>query len=46
MLRPIFTLLALALAVLVAANDLKIDVTYKPDSCGLKSRKGDKMSMQ
>ncbi|TXT13325.1 hypothetical protein VHUM_00692 [Vanrija humicola] len=39
------TLLALALAVLVAAADLKIDVTHLPDNCKVKTRNGDKLSM-
>lgn len=45
MLHRVFALLALA-AMTVLAADFKIDVTHKPETCKLKSKKGDKMSMQ
>lgn len=45
MLHRIFALLALA-AVTVFAAGLGIKVTHTPETCNLKSRKGDRMSMQ
>jgi len=45
MLHRIFALLALA-ALTVLAADLKIEVVSKPENCKLKSKKGDRMSMQ
>jgi hypothetical protein len=45
MLHRVFAILALA-AMAVLAADLKIDVTHKPDECKLKSKQGDRMSMQ
>ena len=41
--------LALSLVSLVSAasdDQLKIGVKYKPDDCPIKTRKGDKLSMQ
>jgi hypothetical protein len=38
--------LALLATVVVATDDLKIDVLYKPEECLLKSRAGDLLSMQ
>ncbi|KAL7425080.1 Peptidyl-prolyl cis-trans isomerase fpr2 [Cryptotrichosporon argae] len=51
MFRPqtLLLLLAIALIALVHAKDakkqLQIGVTYKPEECPLRSRKGDKLSM-
>jgi FK506-binding protein 2 len=45
----IIGLLASAVAVIAtgkAATQLQVGVKYKPDECPLKTRKGDKLSMQ
>lgn len=46
----IFQILSLALLALVtivqAKDGLQIGVKYKPEHCPIKSRKGDKLSMQ
>lgn len=42
----VLQILALALLVMVAASELKIDVTHKPEECKLKTRKGDQLAMQ
>lgn len=41
----LFALVALA-ATEKSASQLQIGVKYKPDDCPLKTRKGDKLSMQ
>lgn len=45
MLHRVFALLALAAATVLAA-EFNIEVVSKPDDCKLKSKKGDRMSMQ
>jgi len=46
LLIALFASIALVLASTKSAEQLQIGVKYKPDECPLKTRKGDKLSMQ
>ena len=42
----LFTLLAAVVLAAAKEAQLQVGVKYKPDDCPLKTRKGDKLSMQ